>query len=567
MKKLLSMLLMLAASAAAQNLTPSQKEADFRYLASLYATYYAPADWKKQLFGVDILDIRPWLDKVAKTQTDLDFYEVCVDYVASLNDTHDRFSLTSDFVARLGFTVDIYDGALLIDSITRSLLPAASYPFTTGDELISIDGVDAQQILTSFLKYSPQGNISAARRLAAARLTTRSQSVMPHATSVGDSAKVVIRRQNGNSESYTIPWTKTGTPLTVGPVPSPKSVRQPAVKSSTAAREPDYTAPLRELQWAGVLSPEETGLNGYGSQSPLFAGGLSSFQFTRRLGASSADFFYSGTFKFFELTFGYIRIPSYSPPSTATALQTLDREIAYMNANTDGLIIDEMRNPGGSLCFGENVVQRLSPVPFTITAFETRAFWSRVVGFYNSMIAAKAANQPWEVIQQYELIYNELLAAAQSGRRVTNPIPLCTSSLTRQPVTDAAGNVTAYQKPIMLLIDEFSTSTADSVAGMLQDNNLAVLYGQRTNGAGGNNTNLDAGVFSEGITGMTLALQSRKDYFGVAGYPGTKYIENVGVPANVVEDYMTKDNLLRNGVGFIEKFLQAMAAYTRERKR
>src|SRR6058998_535339 len=69
-----------------QGLTPAQKEADFRYLASLYSTYYAPLEWKKQLFGFNALNLKPWLDRVAMTTTDLDFYELCVEYVASLND-------------------------------------------------------------------------------------------------------------------------------------------------------------------------------------------------------------------------------------------------------------------------------------------------------------------------------------------------------------------------------------------------------------------------------------------------------------------------------------------------
>src|SRR6266496_4339513 len=115
MKKTILTTLIFVASAAAQHLTQAQKEADFRYLASLYSTYYAPVDWKKHLLGFDALQIQPWLDRVSKTQTDLDFYDVCIDYVANFQDTHTSFSLTSDFVARLGFSVDIYDGALLID--------------------------------------------------------------------------------------------------------------------------------------------------------------------------------------------------------------------------------------------------------------------------------------------------------------------------------------------------------------------------------------------------------------------------------------------------------------------
>src|SRR6185369_11689943 len=99
MKILTLAILLISASPAvrAQNLTAAQKEADFRYLASMYSTYYAPLDWKKQLFQFDAMAIQPWLDRVAQTKTDLDFYELCVAYVAGLNDTHDSFSLPSDF--------------------------------------------------------------------------------------------------------------------------------------------------------------------------------------------------------------------------------------------------------------------------------------------------------------------------------------------------------------------------------------------------------------------------------------------------------------------------------------
>jgi hypothetical protein len=571
MKKHLLVTLTLVVSAAAQNLTPAQKEADFRYMASLISTYYAPVDWKKQLFNFDAMKLGPWLDRVAKTQTDLDFYEVEAEYLASLNDTHTWFELPSDYAAILGFTVDIYDGALLVESISRSVLPSRDYPFAAGDELVSIDGVDAQTVLEGFLKYYPQGNPRAARRMAAAGLTNRYQWLMPYVPDAGAKAAVVIKRQNGNSESYTIPWTTSGTKLEVGPVPSPKSAGASALRARgkktaiPSGSDPDYMKPLNELRWSGVLDPERTGLIGYGSRSPIFVNGLPS-TFPRRLGSKSTDFFYSGTFKFLEFTIGYIRIPSYSPSSSATALQQLDTEIAYMNANTDGLIVDEMRNPGGNLCFGENVAQRLIPYPFRATGFETRPFWSRIVSFYNATVAAKAAGAPWEVVALYETVYKELVAANQEGRTVTNPIPICTYTLDRQPVTDANGSVAAYQKPLMFMIDDFSTSTADSVAGMIQDNQRGVLFGMRSNGAGGNNTSYDAGVYSESYIGVTLALQSRKDWVGTVDYPTTKYIENVGVRPEVVEDYMTKNNLLKSGAPFIDSFLQHMAAYIRSKK-
>jgi hypothetical protein len=565
MKRLLSIAMIFAACGGlkAQNLTPAQKDSDFRYLASLYSTYYAGTDWKKQLFNFDALSIKPWLDRAAATKTDLDFYDLMVEYVASLHDTHDTFTLPSDFVARLGFTTDLYDGVLLIDSLNRTLLPAGQYPFTIGDEFVSLDGVAAADLLTAFAKYAGGGHANplSEKRIAAARITIRAQSLMPHATDVlGKSATVVIRRQNGTLETYTIPWSSTGTPLEVGPTPTPKFTARVAKRDQDD--QPDYMTELVNAQWSGFDIPDEglNGLNGYGARNPIFINGLANFAFTRRLGGNANDFFYSGTFKFAELTIGYIRIPNYAPPSTTTATTQLAQEIAYMNANTDGLVIDEMRNTGGLLCFGETVATLLINQPFRATGFRLRPYWTRILGFYNSLVAAESANAPQAIVDQYQMLLDAMVSANQQGMLTTDSLPLCTSSLLRSPAPNA------YTKPEIFIVDEFSTSTADSVAGMMQDSGRAVLLGKRTMGAGGNNTSFDAGPYTEGITGMTLALQVRPRARAESGYPYTDNIENVGVWPQIPVDYMTKDNLLQNGTPFISAFLNHMAAEIRARK-
>ena len=58
--------LLMAAAAAGQNLTPAQKEIDFRNLVATMNNWYAPLDWKKELFGFDALRLKPWLDRVAE---------------------------------------------------------------------------------------------------------------------------------------------------------------------------------------------------------------------------------------------------------------------------------------------------------------------------------------------------------------------------------------------------------------------------------------------------------------------------------------------------------------------
>ena len=63
----------------------------------------------------------------------------------------------------------------------------------------------------------------------------------------------------------------------------------------------------------------------------------------------------------------------------------------------------------------------------------------------------------------------------------------------------------------MMMIDEFSTSTADSVPAMFQDAGRGPLFGWRSNGAGGNNTTFSSGAFSEGFEGMAVASESHKN--------------------------------------------------------
>jgi len=545
-----------AATLAPAQLTTDQKLADFGHLAGLYAKQYAPYEWKRELFGFDALRIDAWLERAARTRDDLEFYDLCIEYVASLRDTHDAYSLPSNFAATLNFAVDIYDGKVLIDWINRTRLRPAEYPFEVGDELVSVDGKPVDQLLDELAKYAVQANPRSMRRRAASRIVTRSQSRIPRAPEVGESATVAIRRAAGAPETYRIPWTKTGVPLQVGPVPTAKALARP--RSAAGDEQPEYLRTLAELQTSMAAEPYAELSSG--SRTPIYA--LPS-GFVQRLGRASTDFFYSGAFLAHDYRIGYIRIPRYDPPSTATALQQFEAEIAYFQQNTDGLIVDQMRNPGGQLCFGENIVARLTPYDFRPTGYELRVTWSRVSSFYSSLTQARNQNADSWVIDLYQALYRDVSVAYRENRGRTGPVPLCGPGMTRTPATDRDGKVIAYTKPLMVIIDEFSSSAADAVPAMLQDARRAILFGMRTNGAGGTNTSLSAGAYSEGTAGMTVGLMTRAAPVATPDYPTTHYIENVGVRPDIEADYMTRDNLLERGRPFVEAFTEAMVDHIR----
>jgi hypothetical protein len=159
MKKLLLVVVFLitAPSCFAQ-LTQEQKVTDFKALAGLYDKNYGPYEWKKQVFGFDLLRIQPWLDEVRDSRSDLAFYDICVRYVASLHDSHDEFILPSIYEAFLPITADIYDGKVLIDFVDTFSLDPATFPINVGDELISVNGIGMDTWINVLGAYSVNGN-------------------------------------------------------------------------------------------------------------------------------------------------------------------------------------------------------------------------------------------------------------------------------------------------------------------------------------------------------------------------------------------------------------------------
>lgn len=101
-------------------------DTDLIQLASMFAKNYAPYEWKRDVIGFDLYRLTPWLQRIHQSD-DLDFHEALIEYLSSLHDTHASIFFPSPFSAELGFTVDIYDGRVLIDSVDRLLLPQAQY--------------------------------------------------------------------------------------------------------------------------------------------------------------------------------------------------------------------------------------------------------------------------------------------------------------------------------------------------------------------------------------------------------------------------------------------------------
>src|SRR3954454_6007654 len=175
----LAVIVLALGSLSSAEMSPNQRALDFQQLASLFAKRYAFLDWKQDAIKFDALNLKPWLDRVGAAKSDIEYFEICAEYAAAFKDGHTGFGLPSDFVATLGFSVELYDGRPLIDNIDRKRLPEDKFPFQIGDELISVDGRTVRDWLSDISRLNGGGYARATQRYVATLITSRVQSYYP----------------------------------------------------------------------------------------------------------------------------------------------------------------------------------------------------------------------------------------------------------------------------------------------------------------------------------------------------------------------------------------------------
>ena len=399
MKPIAVLLSIFFAAPAVAQLSVEQRAFDFQALASLYAKRYAPLSWKRQVFNIDITNIAPWLTRVRAAKDDIEFLELCKEYVSSFDDLHTSFSGPGDLIADSGLFTDIYDGKVYVDAINRTMLPRASFAIETGDEVISIDGKPVEEALNEIIRLQKMGNPSTTRRFAAELLTFRPASDLPRTVLLGDSVEVELKQADGETRKFTLPWVKRGfAPVKIGPVPSPRTAAADGDAPTDAElllrawnrnaqwKAPANNAVVRRFEHLEKGSDQTEGwVLGWGSRAPTFTAPAG---FQQRLGRSAGDFHYSGTYLSDGKRIGYLRIPNFQPPSAAGAQRELAGEIAFFRLNTDGLVVDVSRNTGGG-CYVLTAASYLIPQRFWFFGEESRPTIDLISGFQSTLELAK----------------------------------------------------------------------------------------------------------------------------------------------------------------------------------
>jgi hypothetical protein len=565
MMRFLALAFAVAASPVFAQMTREQRMLDFQHLAALYDKQYAPYEWKRDGVGFDMLKLAPWLTRIEAAKDDFEYLEICTEYVAALKDGHSQFYLPSNFFADNGLFIDLYEGKVYVDAVNRRLLPERDYPVRPGDEVVSLDGKDPMVLARDLERLISAGNTRARTRYALDFLTFRPQAWIPRAHEIGESSRYVLRHADGSQDTVDIPWIKIGEPLTaIGPVPSPFT-------RDEAASEPELPMPqvdmvrrpfrgLAELHKAKVESPRA--IRGVAGLQPLFAMPQG---FVQRLGRGR-DAIFSGTYMASGKRIGFMRIPEMyiNAFSANLALSQVVQEFNFMQRNTDGLIIDVMRNPGGDACLAQDLVSLVMPEPFTMPGIEIRATRDWISRYEFTVAQLEAVGAPEWITNQVKALLGDIRGAYRENRGRTGPLPICDIGLEVDPAMDRNGNRLSYTKPLMLLVDDISASAAEIFAGAVQDNRRGIVFGMPTLGAGGTVTPapLPAGWYGETSATVTQSLIVRPRAIASGGeFPAAPYIENIGIRPDVAGDIMTVDNLRNSGRPFVAAFTEAMVAH------
>jgi hypothetical protein len=559
--KLLTPILRVAGLAAAMalslpcygQLTAEQKKADFQEMVNRFAKNYAPNEWKKEAVGFDGYAIGEWLERAATTESDLAYFDLCAEYVSSFFDAHSAFRLPATFTASLGFGVDLYDGRVLIDTIDRARLPEEAFPARVGDELVSVDGTPMEEWIAKLKRYAIGGNPEANRRAAADMALTRSQASNPFAHQIGDTAEVVIRSEEGEERTLTVPWRKAGIVVEWIAPPPPVTMAATVNRGMDDADPSAYRSYLERKANLRMDTRGRAMVRGFGARLPVFE--LPENMVTIA-GAGAFDTVYAGLIPYGDRTVGYLRLGRFAG---ASGTRVVREALARFQNDADVVVLDVTRNPGGSACMMEDVAAEFMTEDWKVQGAEQMVLWRDILSLQAALETARLF-EDWESVAVLEHDLWAYEAAFREGRVRTHPIPLCGTSLDKAPPRNEDGSPRGFAKPVLVLIDEFSASAAEHLAAVLQDNGRAKLFGKRTTGAGGAVFSLAMGVYAEGTASVTWTLTNRSKNVVTEEYREAPYIENIGVRPDIEFEMNTVENLKNNGRDYVKAFLDAALA-------
>ncbi len=454
-------------------------------MKTVYSAYYAPAAWKKQYAGYDLgTEYSKALAAATSTKSPLTIKQARVifrDFIYAMKDYHTSISFSSTESATLPIVARGAEGRLFLVTIDRSKLSQQAFPFNIGDEILTVDGVDATTVVDG-LQKAFTGNADATDRSEAelrlfARRASRGFTDIPQGP-----VTLGLRRAGETAISYVqLLWNYT-----------PEKV----------APRTDFFGGRIMTTRSSLLKPQmnvETDLDG--DQASGFDLGAR-VSFMPSLGTKIWESAKDSTFDAYifqnddHKLIGYVRIPSYVPANAEAAVKEFSETIARMQSITDSLVIDQVNNPGGSVFYLYALAGILTDRPLATPRHRMAIAQADVIDALSTIEALKNIKNEddlkadkgasdfggypasYELVEFTRAYAQFIIDQWTAGHKLTDPYWI-------GGVDHINPNAVHYTKPILLLINELDFSGGDFFPTIMQDNKRVTVMGTRTAGAGG----------------------------------------------------------------------------------
>jgi C-terminal processing protease CtpA/Prc len=542
----LGLMLLSSSGPVANAMSTDQRLGDFGQLVNIIERNYGPLRWKQHSINLDFDRlVSDYRTKVTQAQSDAEFYRILSRFLSQLNDAHVSAMVPSTYRGKLGFLCDLVEGKVLIETIDRAKLPEMLFPFKKGDQLLQIDGRDVKDIMAELSQIGSTGHKESNDRIAAARLTSRSESVGLEVPT-GVALITVLPKGAAQPVTVTATWLVSGNPvLELDDLSGVLNSNKVVNAIPTANDGDELKEGLKKLSMFNLALPQallsdlqKAGVNDLGSAKSMFKLPEGAKEIP---GLSVTAAVYEAAGK----RIGILRIPSYTEDGL---LDVLARAVNTMKDTTDVLVLDQTNNPGGSVALVSDIISLFADKSYKDMNFEIRPSlaWLKSFQDVNTKIADLLQKNPNDQAAnalkgRFEYLESEMRTSIQNRSFSTRPISL---NLTGTfGMIQPAGAVN-YKKPILLLINEFDFSGGDAFPALMKDNGRVTTFGAQTSGAGGNVREYGPLANSFFKWSLTESLMVR---------PNGQYVENQGVKADVPYT-VTEDDFMNGYRGYVKAF-------------
>jgi len=491
------------------------------FMKSVYKSGYAPALWKERFAGWNLNAEIDRALQATHTRADLDLAgarEILKTFIYSMKDYHTSISFLATEKASLPFMVKSAGGKYFLAYIDRAKLPEDSFPFSVGDELVTFSGRPTDVAVAAVQAEITANVAETDHELAEMRLTRRAAA---RGYRVPKGAVMIGVRPQGASavRNFEMIWD-----YTAEGVSHPKAV---AKASSSTLPAPRLVYPMMNLDADTAANPFDLGARK---------------AFTPALGrkiwqTSETDLFDAYIYQDpARKLIGYVRISDYVPVDSAKSLEAFAKIIALFESTTDGMVIDQVNNPGGSVFYLYTLASMLSDQPLYTPLHRMTIMQSDIVDALKNIDAlAKVTDDAsakkiigddgldgypvsYEVAQFLLSYFRMLVSEWNAGRTLSTPYWIA-------GVNHINPAPTVYTKPIVVLVNALDFSGGDFFPAILQDNKRVVIFGTRTAGAGG--------YVSDVSYPNSLGIRSFRYTGSIASRIDDNPIENLGVKPDV----------------------------------